>query len=105
LLAIILVLSALAFNALFPMGTYFATRYFGLASMAEIVATQFFITNLFVGLGAPLFGWIHDTTHSYNAVFIITAVLNLVVAAVWLLLPPYRFAKNIGQAPAPAKAA
>ena len=81
LLAAILLLGALAFNALFPMGTYFATRFFGLGSLAEIVAVQFAFTNIFAGLGAPLFGWIFDTTHSYNTVFMITTVLNLVVAA------------------------
>jgi MFS family permease len=100
LLAAILILGALSFNALFPMGTYFATRFFGLSSMAEIVATQFFFTNLVAGLGAPLFGWIHDTTHSYNSVFMITTVLNLVVALIWLAMPKYRFAANIGQMPA-----
>jgi len=103
LLAAILILGALSFNALFPMGTYFATRFFGLSSMAEIVATQFFFTNIFAGLGAPLFGWIHDTTHSYNSVFMITTVLNLVVALVWFAMPKYRFAANIGQMPAAAK--
>jgi MFS family permease len=100
LLAAILILAAFSFNALFPMGAYFATRFFGLASMTEIVAAQFFFTNLVAGLGAPLFGWIHDTTHSYNSVFLVTTVLNLVVALVWFAMPKYRFAANIGQMPA-----
>ncbi len=103
LLAAILVLGTLSFNALFPMGTYFATRFFGLGSLAEIVAVQFAVTNIFAGLGAPLFGWIFDTTHSYNIVFMITSALNLVVAAIWFALPKYRYAANIGQMPAPTK--
>ncbi|HEY1961745.1 MAG TPA: MFS transporter, partial [Rhizomicrobium sp.] len=102
LLAAILIMGALSFNALFPMGTYFATRFFGLGSLAEIVAVQFAITNVFAGLSAPLFGWIHDTTHTYASVFLITAVLNLAIAAIWFMMPKYRYAKNIGQMPAPA---
>lgn len=101
LLAGILIASMLSFNALFPMGTYFATRFFGLSSLAEIIAVQFAITNVFAGLGAPLFGWIFDTTHSYNMVFIITTVLNLVVALIWLVMPKYKYAANIGEMPAP----
>jgi MFS family permease len=103
LLAAILLLGALSFNALFPMGTYFATRFFGLRSLAEIVAVQFAVTNIFAGLGAPLFGRIFDTTHSYNTVFMITTVMNLAVALIWLVLPKYRYAANIGQAAAPLK--
>ena len=102
LLGAILIMNALAFNALFPMGQYFATRFFGLNSLTEIIAVQFMITNLFAGLSAPLFGWIFDTTHSYNDMFIITTVLNLVVAGIWFAMPKYRFAKNIGEMPAPA---
>lgn len=100
LLGAILIISALSFNALFPMGTYFATRFFGLGSLAEIVAVQFAITNVFAGLSAPLFGWIYDTTHSYNIVFMITTGLNLVVALIWLVMPKYRYAANIGEMPA-----
>jgi MFS family permease len=97
LLAAILIMGSLVFSALFPMGTYFATRFFGLGSLTEIVAVQFAITNVFAGLGAPLFGWIFDTTHSYNTVFMVTTSLNLVVALIWLILPKYRYAANIGQ--------
>lgn len=95
-----LLLGALSFTALFPMGQYFATRFFGLNSLTEIIAVQFMITNLFAGLGAPLFGWIFDKTHSYSSVFMITTALNLLVAFVWLVLPRYRYSKNIGQMPA-----
>ncbi|HEY0105618.1 MAG TPA: MFS transporter, partial [Rhizomicrobium sp.] len=101
LLAAILILGSLSFSALFPMGNYFATRFFGLGSLTEIVSVQFMVTNIFAGLSAPLFGWIFDKTHSYNIVFIITAGLNLFVAVIWLVMPKYRFAANIGQAAAP----
>ncbi len=100
LLAAILIVGALSFTALFPMATYFATRFFGLASLAEIVAVQFAITNVFAGLSAPLFGWIYDTTHSYDIVFMITTGLNVAVALIWFIMPKYRYAANIGQMPA-----
>ena len=103
LLAAILFLAMLSFNALFPMGTYFATRFFGLGHMAEIVAVQFAATNTLAGFSAPLFGWIFDTTHSYSGMFMIATVANLAVAAIWLVMPKYRFAANIGQMPAQAK--
>jgi len=103
LLAAILILGSLSFNALFPMGQYFATRFFGLGSLTEIVAVQFMVTNLFAGFSAPLFGWIFDKTHSYDKVFMITAGLNLFVALIWFIMPKYRFAANIGQAAAPVK--
>ncbi|MEI9885873.1 MAG: MFS transporter [Rhizomicrobium sp.] len=105
LLGAILILSSLSFNALFPMGNYFATRFFGLGSLTEIVSVQFMVTNIFAGFSAPLFGWIFDKTHSYDVVFMITAGLNLAVALIWLIMPKYRFAANIGQAAAPPKAA
>jgi len=54
---------------MFPMGMYFPTRYFGLASFAEIIGVMFTFTNLFAGLSAPLFGAIFDRTHSYDLVF------------------------------------
>ena len=104
LLAAILILGSLSFNALFPMSQYFATRFFGLGSLTEIVAVQFMATNLFAGFSAPLFGWIFDKTHSYDIVFMITTGLNLLVALIWFIMPKYRYAANIGQAAAPVKA-
>ncbi len=90
LLGAILILGSLSFNALFPMGNYFATRFFGLGSLTEIVSVQFMVTNIFAGFSAPLFGWIFDRTHSYDVVFMITAGLNLVVAVIWLVMPKLR---------------
>ena len=89
----------IAFMALFPMGQYFATRFFGLNSLTEIIGVQFMCTNLVAGLGAPLFGAIYDSTKSYNWMFIIAAVLYFVIACIYLILPKYRFAKNIGEMP------
>lgn len=100
LLAVALGLGAFSFNAMFPMGMYFPTRFFGLASFAEIIGVMFTFTNLFAGLSAPLFGYIFDSTHSYDLVFEIVIVLWLVAAGCWYLMPKYRYAKTIGQLPA-----
>ncbi len=99
LLAVSFAFSAFSFNAMFPMGMYFPTRFFGLASFAEIVGVMFTFTNLFAGLSAPLFGFIFDRMHSYDLVFEIVIVLQLIAALCWYLMPPYRYAKNIGQMP------
>lgn len=100
LLAISLAFSAFSFNAMFPMGMYFPTRFFGLRSFAEIVGVMFTFTNLFAGLSAPLFGFIFDQMHSYDLVFWIVTVLWVIAAVCWYMMPPYKYAKNIGQLPA-----
>ena len=97
-----MIVGVIAFMALFPMGQYFATRFFGLQSLAEIIAVQFMFTNIVAGLGAPLFGAIYDATKSYDMMFIIAAVLHLMTAGIFFILPKYRFDKNIGQMPAEA---
>jgi MFS family permease len=99
LLGTVMIVGALTFTALFPMGQYFATRFFGLNSLAEIIGVQFMFTNLVAGLGAPFFGWIFDETKSFDLMFIIAAVLHVVQGAIFLILPKYRYAKNIGQMP------
>jgi MFS family permease len=105
LLGTAMIVGALTFTALFPMGQYFATRFFGLKSLAEIIGVQFMFTNVVAGLGAPLFGWIFDSTKSYDLMFIIAIVMHLAQGAVFLILPKYRYAKNIGEMPAADAAA
>lgn len=100
LLGAAMILGGIAFTAMLPLGQYFATRFFGLNSLTEIIGVQFMFTNLFAGYGAPLYGHIYDKTHSYNLVFTLNIVLWLVTAAIWFVLPRYRYSKNIGQMPA-----
>jgi MFS family permease len=99
LLGAALIVGAVAFMALFPMGQYFATRFFGLRSLAEIIGVGFMFTNVLAGFGAPLFGAIFDATHSYDFMFITAGVMHLVTALIYFVLPKYRYAKNIGQMP------
>jgi len=94
-------LGGFAFSAARPMGTYFQTRYFGLKSFTEISAVQFTISNPVTAFAAPVIGAIYDRTHSYQIAFILMMIAPLIGVVVWLVLPKYRYAANIGQAAAP----
>jgi len=103
MLAVASALGGFAFAAARPMGTYFQTRYFGLKSFTEISAVQFMIANPVTAFSAPIIGLIYDTTHSYRIPFAMMAIAPMIAAAVWMVLPKYRFAANIGQMVAPPK--
>jgi len=80
-----------------PMGTYFQTRFFGLRSFTEIVAVQFTVTNIITAFAPRIVGQIYDTTHSYRLAFLGMIIVPLISAVVWMVLPKYRYAANIGQ--------
>lgn len=84
------------FGAYRPLGTYFQTRFFGLKSFNEIAAVQFTIVNPVSAFAAPLIGNIFDRTHSYDIAFYMMAASGVIAAAVWMLLPRYRYGANIG---------
>ncbi len=83
------------FGAYRPLGTYFQTRFFGLKSFNEIAAVQFTVVNPVSAFAAPLIGYIFDRTHSYDIAFWMMAASGLIAAAVWMLLPKYRYSANI----------
>ncbi len=85
------------FGAYRPLGTYFQTRFFGLKSFNEIAAVQFTVVNPVSAFAAPLIGSIFDHTHSYNIAFLMMIASGLIAAAVWVVLPHYRYGANIGQ--------
>jgi hypothetical protein len=67
-------------------GQIFATSILPFAAMSLVLVSAF---------AAPLIGNIFDRTHSYDIAFYMMAASGLVAAAVWLLLPRYRYGKNI----------
>ena len=85
------------FGAYRPMGTYFQTRFFGLRSFNEIAAVQFTIINPVSAFAAPLIGNIYDRTHSYNIAFMMMIGSGVFAAAIFALLPKYRYGTNVGQ--------
>jgi len=92
-----------ALAAALPMAAYFQTRFFGLRSFAEIFGFQSMIQAACMGFAPPLMGWIYDTFHSYTIGFGLQIVSALFAAAVFMILPRYRYSANIGAMPAPPK--
>ncbi|HZF26253.1 MAG TPA: MFS transporter [Steroidobacteraceae bacterium] len=85
-----------SFGAHRPMGQFFHTRFFGLRSFTTVFAVQMALMALLFGIAPPLTGHIREATGSYDVV-IWASVAGLAVAALlYLVLPPYRFAKHIG---------
>jgi sugar phosphate permease len=102
-LVVAMALGGFALNAYRPMGTYFQTRYFGLAAFTEIAAVQYMIINPITAFSTPLVGAIYDRTHSYHLAFVLMALTPLAAGAIWLILPRYRYSAHIGQAPPPPR--
>lgn len=82
-----------------PMGQYFHTRFFGLRSFATVFAVQMALMALLFGIASPLTGWVREVSGSYDAV-IWAAVVGLAISTLfYLILGPYRYAKDIGVVP------
>lgn len=104
-LIVAMALGGFALNAYRPMGTYFQTRYFGLAAFTEIAAVQYMIINPVSAFSTPFVGAIYDRTHSYHLAFVLMVFTPLVAGVIWLVLPRYRYSAHIGQAPPPPRRA
>jgi predicted MFS family arabinose efflux permease len=88
-----------SFGAHRPMGGFFHTRFFGLRSFMTVFAVQSAIMAFLFGIAPPFTGWVRETTGSYD-VMIWATVTGLVVSAlIYLILGPYRYAKEIGAVP------
>jgi MFS family permease len=94
----------LAFTSSLPMTYYFLTRFFGLKSYAQVYGFQSAIQAVCMGFAPPVFGHIYDVTHSYTIGFAAQIASALIAAAVFLVMPAYRFSADIGAMPAPSKA-
>jgi sugar phosphate permease len=88
-----------------PMGGYFHTRFFGLRSFTTVYAVQMALLALFLGIASPLSGWVREATGSYDAVIWATVVGLAISALLYLVLGPYRYAKEIGAVPQPTPSA
>jgi hypothetical protein len=88
-----------SFGAHRPMGQYFHTRFFGLRSFTTVFGVQMALLALFFGIAAPFTGWVRETTGSYDAMIWATVVGLAISASIYLILGPYRYAKEIGAVP------
>jgi MFS family permease len=92
-----------AFTSVLPLNAYFMTRFFGLKSFAQLYGFMSAIQAMCMGFAPPLFGHIYDVTHSYQIGYEALIASAIFAAAVFLILPRYRFSANIGAMPAAPK--
>lgn len=83
-----------------PMGTYFQLRFFGLKSFGTITGIQSPFLAAGMGLFPPLIGRCYDVYGTYQPVFWGMVVAMGVTVLLYLVLGPYRFEKNLMDAPA-----
>jgi sugar phosphate permease len=92
-----------AFTTSIPMTYFFLTRFFGLRAYASSYGFMSSIQAICLGFAPPLFGWVRDTTGSYDICYQAWAAVSVLAAVVFALLPRYRFSNDIGAMPAPPK--
>jgi MFS family permease len=84
-------LGAFAASAQLPVAGYLLTRYFGLKSFATIFSLQTFIQSVVIGVCSPLIAlWVAPSGDA-PLTFAAGALAPLTAAALYLLLPAYRF--------------
>ena len=74
---------------------YLAGRYFGMKSYGQIYGVQYMAFGLMAALSPTLYGWVRDTTGSFDPMLIAAAIMFLAGAFLLLLLGPYPdFSRN-----------
>lgn len=68
---------------------YLAGRYFGMKSYGQIYGVQYMAFGLMAALSPTLYGWVRDTTGSYDPILTAAAFMFVVGALIMLLLGPY----------------
>jgi OFA family oxalate/formate antiporter-like MFS transporter len=68
---------------------YLAGRYFGMKSYGQIYGVQYMAFGLMAALSPTLYGWVRDTTGSYDPILTTAAVMFIAGALIMLLLGPY----------------
>ena len=71
---------------------YLVSRYFGLKSFGAIYGLTFAASNIGIGCGLILVGWVRDTTGSYEPMRYIFGTAMMVSVLCIALLPAFTFA-------------
>lgn len=79
----------LAAGAEYDLASYLCARYFGVAHFGKIYAGQFILFAAGGGAAAPFYGWIYDTTGSYDTALIASSIGFGLCAVLLLLLGRY----------------
>ena len=68
---------------------YLAGRYFGMANYGQIYGVLYMAFGIAAALSPTAYGWVRDTTGSYDPILFAAAVMFVVGACLLLLLGPY----------------
>jgi MFS family permease len=68
---------------------YLAGRYFGMKSYGQIYGVQYMAFGLMAALSPTVYGWVRDTTGSYDGILSVAAGMFIGGALMMLLLGPY----------------
>jgi MFS family permease len=68
---------------------YLAGRYFGMANYGKIYSMLYMAFGIATAVSATAYGWVRDTTGSYDPILFAAAGMFVVGACLLLLLGPY----------------
>jgi predicted MFS family arabinose efflux permease len=68
---------------------YLAGRYFGMKSYGQIYGVQYMAFGLMAALSPTLYGWVRDTSGSYDPMLVAAGVMFVLGGCLLLLLGPY----------------
>jgi MFS family permease len=76
-----------AYGGVMPLYAVIARDYFGQQILGSVFGAAAMISSLGMALGPWIGGWIFDTFHSYNLLYIGSAVVGLGAVGIALLFP------------------
>jgi MFS family permease len=81
---------------------YLAGRYFGMKSYGQIYGVQYMAFGLMAALSPTLYGWVRDSTGSYDPMLTAAGVMFVVGGFMLLLLGPYPDFGRVTTTPSPS---
>ena len=81
---------------------YLAGRYFGMKSYGQIYGVQYMAFGLMAAVSPTLYGWVRDTTGSYDPMLLAAAGMFIVGGCMLLLLGPYPDFGRVTTSPSPS---
>lgn len=82
------ILNGLSYGITMPIWAPFLGDIFGRLSVATLFGVISFVEGMVGGFGATIYGWIYDSTGSYNAAFIMSITTLFLTAALVTLIRP-----------------
>ena len=76
-----------------PLFPTFLGDLYGRASLGTLLAIQVFVAGLLTSIGPLLWGWIADTTGTYNLACLLSAILYAAAVALLVLIKPAKLVR------------